>query len=59
MDFDEKKDKFILVEKNFKKVKLEFEKSEDDFKKGQAGILAENLEEGMSCPVCGSRGASK
>ncbi len=55
MDFDEKKDKFTLVEKNFKKVKLEFEKSEDDFKKGQAGILAESLEEGMSCPVCGSK----
>lgn len=55
MDFDKKRDEFNLVEKNFKKIKLEFEKSEDDFKKGQAGILAEDLEEGMSCPVCGSK----
>lgn len=55
MDFDKKKDEFNQVEKSFKKIKLEFEKSEDDFKKGQAGILAEDLEEGMSCPVCGSK----
>lgn len=55
MDFDKKRDEFNLVEKNFKKIKLKFEKSEDDFKKGQAGILAEDLEEGMSCPVCGSK----
>lgn len=55
VDFDKKRDEFNLVEKNFKKIKLKFEKSEDDFKKGQAGILAEDLEEGMSCPVCGSK----
>lgn len=45
---------FISFEKNFKKEKEEFENKEEVFRKSQAGILAQQLEENSPCPVCGS-----
>ena len=45
---------FNKVEKNYMEFKLNYEMMEDNFKKGQAGILAKDLKEGMKCPVCGS-----
>ena len=45
---------FNKVEKSYIEFKLNYETMEDNFKKGQAGILAKDLKEGTKCPVCGS-----
>ncbi len=34
--------------------KLKYEHMEDNFRRGQAGILAKELVEGKACPVCGA-----
>ena len=38
----------------YKRLKSIFEKLDQRFRDGQAGILARDLEEGAACPVCGS-----
>jgi exonuclease SbcC len=45
---------FKEIDQRFKVLKEKFEVLEDTFRKNQAGILASNLQEGTSCPVCGS-----
>ncbi|MDP4144731.1 MAG: AAA family ATPase [Bacillota bacterium] len=46
-DFDE-------FDKKYVGFKAHYELMEDKFRKGQAGILAMDLREGIPCPVCGS-----
>lgn len=48
------KKEFEEFEKNYKAKKLQYEILEDNFRKGQAGLLAKDLNEGTPCPVCGS-----
>ncbi|GIM29370.1 nuclease SbcCD subunit C [Clostridium polyendosporum] len=49
------KDVFLSLERKYKEEKSKYELMDDAFKKGQAGLLAKDLEEGMMCPVCGSK----
>lgn len=49
------KEKFIAKENEHKKSKEEYNKMESLFYYEQAGILAEKLNEGEACPVCGSK----
>lgn len=48
------KDMFYILEEKFLVTKNDFELLEDMFRKNQAGILANDLIDGVSCPVCGS-----
>ena len=43
-------DKYISVEKTYISAKNQYEQSEILFRKGMAGILALNLNEGEPCP---------
>ncbi|SHE75487.1 AAA family ATPase [Clostridium fallax] len=45
---------FIQFEKIYESIKNNYEIKEKLFRRGQAGLLAKNLEDGMPCPVCGS-----
>ncbi len=45
---------FDMKNQEFRNIEDEYRQEEDNFYRGQAGILAENLEEGEKCPVCGS-----
>lgn len=49
------KDVFFSLEKKYKEEKSKYELMDETFKKGQAGFLAKDLEDGMMCPVCGSK----
>ena len=46
--------KYYAAEKKWKLAKEEADFAESLFLREQAGFLAEGLEEGMACPVCGS-----
>jgi len=48
------KNDFEEAEKNKQKASYAFEEKNDAFLRAQAGIMAEKLEKGMPCPVCGS-----
>ncbi|WP_305766860.1 AAA family ATPase [Candidatus Epulonipiscium viviparus] len=45
---------YISKNKNFEKLKTDYEISEKIYYNEQAGILAMSLQNGISCPVCGS-----
>ena len=46
---------FKAVDIAFFETKKNYEAAEESFRKGQAGLLAQGLTEGMPCPVCGSK----
>ncbi|MEW9096939.1 MAG: SMC family ATPase [Clostridiaceae bacterium] len=48
------RDSYRQFETEYNDFKIKYETMEDNFKKGQAGILASDLKEGKECPVCGS-----
>lgn len=54
-DYNGLKINFRKVEKAYNEFKLNYETMEDSFKKGQAGILANDLIDGVACPVCGAK----
>lgn len=45
---------FEEFEKKYNSYKNSYELLEDNFRRGQAGLLAKGLKEGIPCPVCGS-----
>lgn len=45
---------FEEFEKKYNNYKNDYELLEDNFRRGQAGLLAKDLKEGTPCPVCGS-----
>lgn len=45
---------FEEFEEKYNSFKNQYELLEDNFRRGQAGLLAKGLNEGISCPVCGS-----
>lgn len=52
--FEEKSKERIVIDKNYSKALELFERLDMNFKLGQAGLLAQGLNEGEGCPVCGS-----
>ncbi|QXM06530.1 AAA family ATPase [Crassaminicella indica] len=52
--FDDKIKAFHASESNYIKAKKEFFALQEVWNKGQAAMLAKNLQENMPCPVCGA-----
>ena len=49
------KEEYKEVDERFNLLNSEYEAKEQAFMDAQAGILAEKLQEGVACPVCGSK----
>lgn len=45
---------FEEFDRKYNNFKNKYELLEDNFRRGQAGLLAKDLKEGIPCPVCGS-----
>lgn len=59
IDHKEKSTLFEEFDQEYKIIKKNYEDKEELFKRGQAGILAQLLSEGVACPVCGSENHPK
>ncbi len=53
-ELEEKQEAYRQAQKHAQSLKGIYEKMDQAFLKGQAGILAKDLEEGQECPVCGA-----
>ncbi len=47
-------EQYLLLDRQAKQKKAEFEAQDDRYRKASAGILAQELMPGIPCPVCGS-----
>ncbi len=52
--YSDAQDEYKKKDDDFKIANSRYESMEQDFRDGQAGILAEKLKDGEKCPVCGS-----
>ena len=53
-DYENAQEKYCKDDKKFKELNSVYEAMEQNFRDGQAGILASGLKDGDKCPVCGS-----
>jgi len=54
VEYTELQNAYLTAEKTYNSANEEYIKKENAFFREQAGILAESLEDGLPCPVCGS-----
>lgn len=53
-EYEKLKEKYVIIEEDARKCRLESAILEESFLREQAGILASDLKDGDACPVCGS-----
>lgn len=53
-NLEEAQKEYLQIRKAYERARKDFEEKNQAYLDGQAGILAENLQENQPCPVCGS-----